>query len=105
MQIRIPPKRIREEFRLVYELRGAQKAVNYLAKYYGVRKMRIILNGRKVGRGCEAVYYSNKAFFTKQGLFRENILHEFYHHLVNATGSELSERVEEKEANTFSREF
>jgi hypothetical protein len=68
---------------LIYELHGAQKALDYLAKHYGIRKMRIIVDGRKVGKGCEAVYVANKAYFTKRGLTRRTVLHEFYHHLIS----------------------
>jgi hypothetical protein len=50
MQIRIPRKRVREEFLLIYELQGAQKAVNFLTEYYQVKKMKVVLDGRKVGK-------------------------------------------------------
>jgi len=66
MRIRLPPKKIRERFLLVYELEGCQKAINFLAKHYGVRRMRIVLNGRKVGNGDIAVYFQNKAYFKKR---------------------------------------
>jgi hypothetical protein len=49
MRIRIPSRKIRERFLLIYELEGCQKAVDFLTKYYGVRRMKIKLNGRKVG--------------------------------------------------------
>jgi len=49
MRIRIPSRKIRERFLLVYEFEGCQKAVDFLTKYYGVRRMKIKLNGRKVG--------------------------------------------------------
>jgi 7-cyano-7-deazaguanine synthase in queuosine biosynthesis len=40
--------------------------------------MRVILNGKKVGRGFETEYFfSNKAFFTKKGVNSENALREF----------------------------
>jgi hypothetical protein len=45
--VKVPPRRIREKFLIVYELEGCQKAVNFLTEYYGVRRMKIILNGRK----------------------------------------------------------
>jgi hypothetical protein len=67
--------------------------------------MRIILNGRKVGNGDSACYFENKAYFTKRGLKRRTVLHEFYHHLVKTRGFELAERVEEKEANQYTKEF
>jgi len=82
MRIRIPRKRIREKFHLTYELKGCQKAVDFLTEYYGVRRMRIILNGRKVGNRDDACYFENKAYFTKRGLKKRTVLHELYHHLV-----------------------
>ena len=47
----LPSKRIYEEFRLIYELKGAQRAVNLLARYYGIRRMKIVVDGRRVGNG------------------------------------------------------
>jgi hypothetical protein len=105
MRIRIPPKRIREKFHLTYELKGCQRAVNFLTEYYGVRRMRIILNGRKVGNGDDACYFENKAYFTKRGLKKRTVLHELYHHLVKMKGLELPERTEEKQANGYASEF
>jgi hypothetical protein len=105
MQIRIPRKRIREKFHLTYELKGCQKAVDFLTKYYGVRRMRIILNGRKVGSGDDACYFENKAYFTKRGLNRRTVLHELYHHLANSKGLEKPDRIEEKEANNYTKKF
>jgi len=55
MHIKIPSKKIRERFLLIYELEGCQKAVDFLTKYYGVRRMRIVLDGRRVGNGDIAV--------------------------------------------------
>jgi hypothetical protein len=105
MRIRIPPKRIREGFQIIYELKGCQKAVDFLTKYYGVRRMRIILNGRKVGNGDDACYFENKAYFSKRGLKKQNVIHELYHHLVFIKGLELSERTEEKQANIYAKKF
>ena len=105
MKIRLPRKKLREEFRLIYELHGAQKAVDYLSKYYGVKRMRIVLNGKRVGRGDSGFYLKNRAYFTKKGLTKRIILHEFYHHLIEAKGLEMPIRKEEKEANTYAKEF
>ena len=66
MQIRVPSKKIRERFLLVYELEGCQRAVDFLTKHYGVRRMKIRLDGRKVGNGDIAVYFENKAYFQKR---------------------------------------
>jgi hypothetical protein len=105
MRIRVPRKRIREKFHLTYELKGCQKAVDFLTEYYGVRRMRIILNGRKVGNGDRACYFESKAYFTKRGLKKRTVLHEFYHHLVKIKRLELPERIEEKQANGYASEF
>jgi len=105
MRIRVPPKRIRERFLIIYELEGCGKAVNYLTDYYDVARMRIVLDGRKVPKGCYGWYFKNKAHFTREGLKKRVILHELYHHLIEAKGYELRNRTEEKEANSFSRAF
>jgi len=90
---------------LVYEFEGCQKGVDFLTKYYGVRRMKIRLNGRKVGNGDIAVYFQNRAYFTKKGLNKRTILHELYHHLVYMNGVNMSQRIEEKAANSFARGF
>ena len=105
MRIRIPSKRIRERFLITYELEGCQKAVNFLTDYYGTGRIKIILNGKKVGKHNIALYYENKAYFTKKGLKKRTVLHELYHHLVEVKGYELKDRIEEKEANNYAREF
>ena len=105
MRIRVPRKKVREQFLVVYELYGCQRAVNFLSEYYGVKRMRIILNGRKVGRGYEAYYFAGKAYFSKRSLTKRNVLHEFYHHLVETKGLEIPERVEEKQANGYANEL
>jgi hypothetical protein len=85
--------------------KGCQKAVNFLTKYYGIKRMKIVLNGRKVGNGDIAVYFENKAYFTKRGLKKRTILHELYHHLVYVGGLDLPEREEEKVASSYVRGF
>ena len=105
MWLRIPRKTIRQKFLIIYELQGAQKAVDFLTEYYGVRKMRIILNGRKVGNGDIACYFENKAYFSKRGLKKRTVLHELYHHLVYINGMKKTDRLEEKEANNYSKSF
>lgn len=99
----IPSKRVIEKFLLTYELEGCQKAVNFLTKYYGIRRMRIVLNGRKVGNGDEACYDNCVAYFTKRGLNKSNVLHELYHHIAYVNEWNLSERREEIEANEYAR--
>jgi hypothetical protein len=67
--------------------------------------MKIMLNGRKVGNGDVAVYFQNRGYFTKRGLNKRTVLHELYHHLIDAHEIDLSSRIEEKEANNYARAF
>jgi hypothetical protein len=90
---------------LIYELEGCQKAVNYLTKYYGTRRMRIFLNGRKVGKGCVGCYFENCAYLKKEGLNKRTVLHELYHHLIFSNGLKLSIKLEEMEANNYARKL
>jgi hypothetical protein len=103
MRIRVPPKKIRERFLLVYELEGCQRAVDFLTKYYGVRRMRIRLDGRRVGNSCIASYFQNRAYFKKRGLTKRTVLHELYHHLIGTKGLKMPLREEEKEANNYAK--
>jgi hypothetical protein len=105
MRIKIPPKKIRERFVLTYELQGCQKAVNFLTKHYSVCRMRIRVDGRKVNHGSIATYFENKAYFTKRGLKKRTVLHEFYHHLVFENDLEMPLAIEEKCARKYAREF
>ena len=105
MRIRIPSRKIGEKFLLICELEGCQKAVNFLTEYYEVKKMKIMLNGRKVGNGDIAVYVKNRAYFTKRGLTRRTILHELYHHLAYVNGIDMPKKTEEKAANRYARDF
>ena len=104
MRIRVPSKKVREKFLLIYELEGCQKAVDFLTKHYEVRRMRIMFNGRKVGNGDIAVYFENRAYFTKKGLTKRTVLHELYHHLVYVNGLEMPKTKEEREANRYARD-
>jgi len=104
MKIRIPSKRICEKFHLTYELKGVQKAVEVLTEYYGIPKMKIILNGRRVMSACEADYFEGIACFTRKGLNKRNVLHELYHHIVEAKGIEMPNMKEERMASLFVRE-
>jgi len=67
--------------------------------------MKIRLNGRKVGNGNVASYFENKTYFTKRGLTKRTILHELYHHLVYVSGLDMPQRMEEKGANSYVRDF
>jgi hypothetical protein len=105
MRIRPPSKRTREKFLIIYELEGCQKAVDFLTKYYGVRRMKIRLDSRKVGNHCIAYYFQNRAYLTKRGLTKRTVLHELYHHLAYVNGLDLPVRKEEKGANSFAHDF
>lgn len=109
MRIRIPSKKVQEKFLLTYELQGCQKAVDFLTNYYGARRMKIILDGKRVGKrkanGWIACYSKNKAYFTKKGLMKRIVLHELYHHLVERKTLDMPIGKEEKEANAYFRAF
>lgn len=105
MRIRVPSRRVRERFLLIYEIKGCQKAVDFLTEYYGIKRMKIVLDGRKVGNGNLACYDKRVAYFTRRGLNKSTILHELYHHVVESKGLELLGRIEEKEANDYSKNF
>jgi hypothetical protein len=105
MRIRVPSRKVREKFLLVYELEGCQKAVDFLTGYYGIRRMKIVLDGRNVGNGDDACYDERVACFTKRGLNKFNIVHELYHHLVYAKDMDMTIRKEEKEADQFARKI
>ena len=105
LDVKLPSRRIREKFLIIYELEGCQKAVDFLTKYYGVRQMKIKLDGRKVGNGNIAIYFQSKAYFTKSGLKKRTVLHELYHHLVHVNDLEMTRSKEERDANVYSRDF
>lgn len=105
LSVRLPPKRIREKFLIIYELEGCQKAVNFLTEYYEVSKMIIVLDGKKVGGKYLGSYLENTAYFKKSGLKKQIVLHELYHHIVEVTSLEMPLRKEEKEANDYARYF
>lgn len=103
MRIRMPSRRMCERFYLTYELKGAQKGADVLTKYYRVRRMKIVLDGRKVNKKYSAEYWRNNSYFTKRGLTKRIVLHELYHHIVEAKGLEMPLTIEEKKANVFAR--
>jgi len=70
-----------------------------------VRRARIILDGKKVGRGFSGYYLKNRAYFTKRGLNKRAIMHELYHHLVYVNGLEMPKTIEERAANNYARDF
>ena len=82
LSVKLPPKKVRARFLIIYELEGCQKAVNFLTEYYKVRKMKIVLCGKKVGKNYLGSYQKNTACFKKNGLRKRIVSHELYHHLV-----------------------
>jgi len=103
VRVRIPSKRVCEKFHITYELEGAQKALDFLTEYYGIPRMKVIVDGRKVMKGYVCEYSEDIACFTKKGLNKKNVLHELYHHIANNKGLEVSEKKEEWEARKFVR--
>ena len=87
----------------MYELKGAPRAVDFLARYYGVRRMKIVVDGRRVGGKYLAVYEDNVAYFKKHSLKKRIVLHEFYHHL--AYNKLVSSDGEEKKAREYARKM
>ena len=75
------------------------------ANYSGVRRMKIKLNGRKVGNRCIASYFQNRAYFTKKGLTKRTVLHELYHHLIYVNDLDMTGTREERAANSYSKAF
>jgi len=102
----IPSKRVCERFYLTYELQGAKKAVSLLARYYKIRRMKIVVDGRKVGNSGEALYDDDTytAYFKKKGIDKFNVLHEFYHHLAYVKEWDIAEKKEEREADRYANE-
>ena len=90
---------------MLYELKGCQKAVDFLSRHYEVRRMKIVLDGRRAGKGNRACYFEKRAYFTKRGLNKRCVLHEFYHHLVSVKGWDTPNVTEERNARNFAREF
>ena len=50
--MKLPPKKIIREFFPIYESEGVQRALNFLTKYYGIRRIKIVVDGRRVGFGA-----------------------------------------------------
>ena len=89
-----PSRKVREEFRLIYELKGAQKAVDMLSRYYGIRRMKIVV---VMMRSTMIASHISRKFN------KRNVLHEFYHHLAFVYDLDLSDSREEREANRYAR--
>jgi len=103
MRLRLPSKNVCERFHLTYELEGAQKGANILTKYYRVKKMKVVVDGRKVSKGYSAEYFRNNAYFKRGEIRKRLVLHELYHHIVEAKGIVMQRRKEEMLADEFAR--
>lgn len=67
--------------------------------------MKIVLDGRRAGRGNRGCYFKNKAFFTRKGSNKRFVLHEFYHHLIRGKELDVPSVTEERDARNYAREF
>lgn len=102
MRLRTPSRKVCEEFMLIYELEGAQKGVDVLTRYYGVRRMKIVVDGRKIGKKYRiAEYWKNTGYFRKRRFRKSDVLHELFHHLVASKRMTMPKREEEKQAQAF----
>lgn len=110
MRLRFPSRKVCQRFALIYETQGCQRAVDYLTQYYGVRRLKLIIDGRKVittktHKKYAAHYYRNKAYFVRRFLNRSTVLHELFHHLVEAKRLTMPLYEEERRADEFGRKF
>jgi len=71
----LPSKRVCEKFWIIYEMKGCQKAVDFLTRHYEIRRMRIVLAGKKVGNSYVAHYEHYTAYFKKTGLIEVSMFH------------------------------
>jgi len=99
MRLRLPSKNVCERFHLTYELQGAQKGANILTRYYRVRRMKVVVDGRRVTKGCLAEYGRNRAYFKKRIIRKRLVLHELYHHIVEAKRLTMPLSEEEQRAD------
>ena len=81
------------------------RSVDFLTSYYHVRRMIVVLDGCRVPGKCYGVYSENLACFTRDGLKKRVVLHELFHHLIEAEGLEMPVGKEEKEANNYAKDF
>jgi hypothetical protein len=105
VKIRTPSKKVCSEFRLAYELNGAQKGVDVLTGYYGIRRMKVVVDGRRISKkkSWQAEYCRGKGYFKKRRLNRRLVLHELYHHVVECMELDMTRTQEESLANEFAR--
>lgn len=103
MRLRLPSRNVCERFHLTYELEGAQKGANVLTGYYRVRRMKIVVDGRRVYKAYSAEYLRNRAYFKRREIRKRLVLHELYHHLVEAKRLTMPLYEEERRADEFAR--
>jgi len=102
MRLKLPSRNVCERFHLTYELEGAQKGANVLTRYYRVKRMKIVVDGRRVYK-ASAEYGRNSAYFKRRELKKRTVLHELYHHLVEARKLNMPLWKEERLADEFAR--
>jgi hypothetical protein len=90
---------------VLFDLRGERSTerVGVLTEYDRIPIMKIIVDGRRIIRGCDGVYFEKTSCLTKNGLNKRNVLHELYHHIVENMGLKIPEKKEEQEAERFIR--
>jgi transcription elongation factor Elf1 len=103
----IPSRKVCEKFWITYDLKGCQKAVDFLTRHYGIRRMKVALNGKRMRKSYLACYHCDQhtAYFKKKGLTKNNVLHELYHHIAEVRGLEMSSTEEERQARMYSYNF
>jgi hypothetical protein len=65
--------------------------------------MKVVVDGRKVSKGYSAEYLRNNAYFKRREIRKRLVLHELYHHLVEAKGLVMPLHKEERRADEFAR--
>jgi hypothetical protein len=103
MRLRFPSKNACERFHLTYELQGAQKGANVLTRFYRVRSVKIVVDGRRVYKAYSAEYLRNRAYFKRREIRKRLVLHELFHHIVEAKGLTMPLYEEERRADEFAR--
>lgn len=103
MRMRIPSRNVCERFHLTYELEGAQKGTNVLTRFYRVGRMKVVVDSRRVSKGYSAEYLGNRAFFKRREIRKRLVLHELYHHIVEAKRLTMPLHEEERRAEEFAR--
>lgn len=104
-----PPKEVCRDFLWLYKYVGMQEACNLLTGYYGIRKMKVVTDSKKVkkkiGRKRWYACYcpdERKAYFKRSR--RRDVLHEMFHHIVEVKKLKM-EKNEDRAADSFTKEI